>query len=92
MATSDGLVATNEEFTPAEEPAMEWLVATRPLDEDAAAEQLALLTNDPQFHAWQSAKAARENRARVATNLLAVAGCVLLAVTMAGAARRLSRA
>jgi hypothetical protein len=51
--------------------------------EATTTEQLALLTNDPQFHAWQSAKAARENRARVATNLLAVAGCVLLAVTMA---------
>ena len=40
MATSDGLVATSEELTPAAVPASEWLVATRALEEDAAAEEL----------------------------------------------------
>ena len=40
VATSDGLVATSEELTPAAVPASEWLVATRALEEDAAAEEL----------------------------------------------------
>lgn len=46
-------------------------------------EQLALLTNDPEFHAWQAQKAARENKARAASNVLAAVGCVLLVVTLA---------
>jgi hypothetical protein len=51
--------------------------------QEATARQLALLTSDPAFGAWQLNKAARENRTRAATNLLAVAGCVLLVMTMA---------
>ncbi|EFN53829.1 hypothetical protein CHLNCDRAFT_58496 [Chlorella variabilis] len=47
------------------------------------AEQLALLTADSAFASWQLKKAARDNRARVASNALAVVGCVLLVVTMA---------
>lgn len=39
VATSDGLGATSEEPTSAEEPAMNGLVATVELDEDEAAEQ-----------------------------------------------------
>lgn len=46
-------------------------------------EQLAALTTDPAFHAWQAAKARRENGARVVTNLAAVAACVALVVTLA---------
>ncbi|KAL4419705.1 hypothetical protein ABPG75_006803 [Micractinium tetrahymenae] len=46
-------------------------------------EQLAALTNDPAFHAWQAAKARRDNRARVVTNIAAVAACVALVVTLA---------
>ena len=41
MATSDGLVATSEELTPAAVPASEWLVATRALEEDALEEDAA---------------------------------------------------
>lgn len=51
--------------------------------EQTTAQHLAELTNDPAFHAWQAAKAARENRARTVTNLLAATACVLLVVTMA---------
>lgn len=46
-------------------------------------EQLAALTNDPAFHAWQAAKARRENRAAVVTNTAAIAACVVLVVTLA---------
>lgn len=46
-------------------------------------EQLAALTNDPAFHAWQAAKARRENRASIVTNLATVAACVALVVTLA---------
>jgi len=51
--------------------------------EATTATHLTELTNSPAFHAWQAAKAARENRARTVTNLLAAAACVLLVVTMA---------
>jgi hypothetical protein len=51
--------------------------------DETTLQQLATLTADPAFAEWQLKKAARENRARVATNILAVAGCCLLIVTMA---------
>lgn len=45
-------------------------------------EQLSLLLTDPAFQTWQLQKAERSNRARVVTNLLAVASCALLVLTL----------
>ncbi|KAL4856951.1 hypothetical protein ACK3TF_002652 [Chlorella vulgaris] len=57
--------------------------AYRQRRDETTLQELAALTADPAFDAWQLSKAARENRARVASNALALAGCVLLIVTMA---------
>lgn len=51
--------------------------------DETTLKQLATLTADPAFAEWQLKKAARDNRARVATNLLAVAACLCLIATMA---------
>jgi hypothetical protein len=57
--------------------------AYRQRRDETTLQELAALTADPAFDAWQLSKSARDNRARVASNALALAGCVLLIVTMA---------
>ena len=49
----------------------------------ATAEQLARLTASSAFRAWKLSQAASDNRARVISNALVVAGCVLLVMTLA---------
>ena len=50
---------------------------------ETTAAELSRLTIDPAFQAWQQSKAARENRARTLSNVVAVASCLLLLLTMA---------